>query len=321
MTRHDSILVGVDGSEESLHALDWAARYARHTDRSLHVVGSYMLPGFVGRTHYPYDLPFVDDPYVRQRVEHFLSTALQRAAQAGVAATSELATGEPTGVLVERSGAHSLVVVGARGAGGFTERLLGTVSSNLPAHSRCPTVVVPFHQAGRATGREPGVRESSGRGRVVVGFDGSPVAELAIDLAAEHARARGVELLVVRAVPMASWSHSPWLHPGFRDGLLTAARADLNEVVEHLRARHDDVEIRGRAVEGTASGVLIEASRSADLLVVGARGCGGIKGLLLGSTSQAVLHRAACPVLVAGQHHAGRAVDPVLAAAGSAREG
>lgn len=314
-TRNDSVLVGVDGSEESLHALDWAATYARYEGWPVHVVSSYMLPGFVGRSHYPYDLPFVDDPYVRQRVEQFLSTAHRRASEAGVVVTTEVATGEPTDVLVERSAAHALVVVGARGAGGFTERLLGTVSSNLPAHSRCPTVVVPFHQAGRAGRRSPEASATLATRRIVAGFDGSPVADVAIERAVGQARTWSRELLVVRAVPMASWSHSPWLHPGLRDNLLTAARADLDETVDRLRAAHPDVSITGRAVEGTASAVLVDASRSADLLVVGARGCGGIKGLLLGSTSQAVLHRAACPVLVAGQRHSARAVDPVPARA------
>lgn len=315
MTRHDSILVGIDGSDESLHALDWATTYAHHDDRPVHIVSSYMLPGFVGRTHYPYDLPLVDDPYVRHRVEHFLSIAHRRATDAGVTATTEITTGEPTGVLVERSAAHALVVVGARGAGGFTERLLGTVSSNLPAHSRCPTVVVPFHPTGRAGGRAPHHPSTRTTRRVVVGFDGSPVAQAAIDHAADQARAWTSELRILRAVPMAAWAHSPWLHPGFRHDLLTAARADLDDTVDHLRTAHPDLTITSRAVEGTASSVLINATRTADLLVVGARGCGGIKGLLLGSTSQAVLHRSACPVLVTGQHHTAPATDPVPARA------
>lgn len=315
MTHHDSVLVGIDGSDESLHALDWATTYARHEDRPVHILSSYMLPGFIGRTHYPYDLPLVDDPYVRHRVEHFLTIAHQRATDAGVTATTEIATGEPTAVLVERSSAHALVVVGARGAGGFTERLLGTVSSNLPAHSRCPTVVVPYHPTGRAGDRARKTKAAHPTTKVVVGFDGSPVAEASIQHAADQARAWSAELLVVRAVPMASWAHSPWLHPGFRRDLLAAARADLTQTVDHLRTTHPDLTIAARTVEGTASGVLINASRSADLLVVGARGCGGIKGLLLGSTSQAVLHRSACPVLVTGQHHTAPATDPVPARA------
>ncbi|MFF2267259.1 universal stress protein [Cellulosimicrobium cellulans] len=303
MTRDDSILVGIDGSDESLHALDWAAAHARHEAVHLHLVSSYLPPGFVGGLHHPYDLPFVDDAYVRRRVEQFLTTAQRRASEAGVSSTTEIATGEPTGVLVARSSAHALVVVGARGAGGLTERLLGTVSSNLPAHSRCPTVVVPSRTGDRADGREPHRTPPESR-RIVVGFDGSTGSRSAIDQAIAQARAWRSELVVVRAVPMASWSHSPWLHPGFRDGLLAAARADLTEVVDQLRAAHADVVVSGRAVEGTASAVLIDQSRSADLLVVGARGCGGIRGLLLGSTSQAVLHRAGCPVLVTGQRHA-----------------
>ena len=112
---------------------------------------------------------------------------------------------------------------------------------------------------------------------------------------------------------MASWSHSPWLHPGLRESLLSAARTDLAETVDELRKNNPDLTIDYRAVEGAASRVLIDASKAADLLVVGARGCGGIRGLLLGSTSQAVLHHSVSPVLVTGQHHSAPAAAPVPA--------
>ncbi|GAA4725732.1 hypothetical protein GCM10023216_15100 [Isoptericola chiayiensis] len=170
-----TILVGVDDSAEAAHALDWAVAYAGRTGAALHVVSSYALPGFF--------LPFdedgkrivPDDVRVRTAVERTLAHAAARAERAGATVTTEVATGDPTGVLVERSGDHALAVVGSRGHGGFAERLLGTVSATLPAYSRCPTVVVPFRQESEPLVPDDDASTDEVRryGRVVVGVDGS----------------------------------------------------------------------------------------------------------------------------------------------------
>ena len=311
-----TILVGVDGSAESTHALDWATAYARRTGAALHIVSSYTLPGFFlpldedGRRVVP------DDVRVRTHVERTVAQAAERAARAGVAATTEVATGEPTGVLVERSGDHALAVVGARGHGGFAERLLGTVSATLPAYSRCPTVVVPFrleHEGalvpgsgvpltdGQSTDDGPPTDVVRRFGRVVVGVDGSAGSDAAMVQGAAQARAIGADLLVVHALAADRWTRLPWtpVHPD-RETLLAAAGDDLASRVEPLRASAPDVTITSRAVDGGAPRALAELSETADLVVVGSRGRGGFRGLLLGSTSQAVLRSAYCPVLVVG---------------------
>ncbi|MFI2102052.1 universal stress protein [Isoptericola sp. NPDC019693] len=290
-----SLMVGVDGTQESMHALEWAAWYARDTGCTLHIVSSFMLPGFTGSYTFAHDIPMVDDPYARRYVEDLLDRAHKRVAEIGVPATTEVATGDATTVLAERSAAHRFVVIGARGAGGFVERLLGTVSANLPVRAQCPTVVVPLHaRDDGADGRDPGRR---GR-RIVVGADGSRSSEAAVEAAVAQAQEWGAEVVVARAVTMVGWSHSPWLDTGFRDSVMEAARADTDRLRDRLRTTYPDVVTRTDVVEGHAVDVLVAASRDADLLVVGSRGRGGIRGLVLGSTSQAVLRRSLCPVLV-----------------------
>lgn len=302
MTRRDTVLVGFDGTSPSLQALDWAAAYARRTGRSLHLVCSYQLPDTHARGDWPYAHPLIEDCAVRRRVEQVLEEGRERAERAGVSASTELADGEPTGVLVDRSAEHALVVVGARGPGRVAERLLGTVSVTLPAHAHCPTVVVPARHHPVRRGSPASRTESARHGRVVVGVDGSPGSQAALHHAVQQARAWRSSLLVVRALPTGTWRRAPWQRSGIRDDLVSTARAELTRVTDRLRAEHPDVPVDGAVVEAAAPGALLERMSSADLLVVGSRGIGGFRGLLLGSTCQQVLHRAHCPVLVARPH-------------------
>lgn len=137
-------------------------------------------------------------------------------------------------------------------------------------------------------------------GRIVVGVDGSAPAETALRWALAEAQLRGAVCEVIHA----------WSYPVVADiaGMAAAgvawpdleadARRVLDEVIERVRPDTEGVRLTVRAVEGTAAGVLIEAARDADLLVVGSRGRGGFVGLLLGSVSQQVAHHAPCPVVI-----------------------
>jgi nucleotide-binding universal stress UspA family protein len=131
---------------------------------------------------------------------------------------------------------------------------------------------------------------------IVVGVDGSAAAERAMDWALEEARTHGDEVLLVHAwqYPMVA---KPW--PGLRgaDLELVAGQA-LDAVTHEARKRAPDVRIDSRLVEGYPSKVLIDASSAARLLVVGSRGLGGFKGLLLGSVSSACAHGARCPLVI-----------------------
>jgi len=295
MTRAEIVLVGVDGSEPSLHALDWAAAYARQVGWPLHVVCSYSLPSFTAAS---LDGVYaaLDDTAIQEGAKAVLAEATQRAEAAGVRTTAAIATGDAAGVLVELSKDYSLVVVGTRGRGGFTERLLGTVSSALPAHSRCPTVVVPLKSGGEG-GELPAIQPLK---RIVVGVDGSPSADIALRHAIKQARAWSAELVAVAGVPVGAGAGLlAWLPASIdHQQVLDDITEGLNVIVDRHEAENPDVPIKRIVLDGTGAELLTEFSTASDLVVVGSRGRGGFTGLHLGSTSQAVLHHSACPVMV-----------------------
>nr|BFF20260.1 hypothetical protein GCM10025730_37810 [Promicromonospora thailandica] len=258
----------------------------------------------------------LDDTTIQEGAKSVLAEAEARVADAGVRATTEVATGDAAGVLVELSGDYGLAVVGTRGRGGFTERLLGTVSSALPAHAQCPVVVVPLRaEANRGVSwGEPGEAEAepagtSGPGevrevrRIVVGVDGSPQAERALQHAITQATAWGAELTAVTGVPVGNAGILAWLPSSIdREQVLADIGAGMDVLVDRYEAQNPGLRIRRIVLDGTGAELLTEFSTASDLVVVGSRGRGGFRGLLLGSTSQAVLHHSACPVLVVNKH-------------------
>lgn len=319
MARPEVVLVGVDGSAASMHALDWAVAWADRVGWSLHLVSSYTLPSFTAASLDGGYAAF-DDTSMAEGAKAVLDEAEERAVTAGARVTTSVATGDAAGVLVELSADHGLAVVGTRGRGGFTERLLGTVSSALPAHAHCPVVVVPLSSAKRdmwsrgvtdeAAEQPAGPAEATGPGsgpevrRVVVGVDGSPQAEAALTKAIEQAQAWGAELSAVAGVPVGSGAGLlAWLPSNIdHEQVLADVSAGLDAIIDKHEALHPGMRIRRIVLDGTGAELLTEFSTAADLIVVGSRGRGGFSGLLLGSTSQAVLHHSACPVLVVNRH-------------------
>lgn len=319
MTRSEVVLVGVDGSAASLHALDWATAYAHRVGWALHIVCSYSLPSFTAAS-LDGGYAALDDTTIQEGAKSVLAEAEARVADAGVRATTEVATGDAAGVLVELSGDYGLAVVGTRGRGGFTERLLGTVSSALPAHARCPVVVVPLRAEanrgvswtvpGSASGADaetsttaPGAAEIREVRRIVVGVDGSPQAERALQHAILQANAWGAELTAVTGVPVGNSGMLAWLPSNIdREQVLADIGAGMDVLVDKYEAQNPGLRIRRIVLDGTGAELLTEFSTASDLVVLGSRGRGGFRGLLLGSTSQAVLHHAACPVLVVNKH-------------------
>lgn len=300
MTRTESVLVGVDGSAPSLHALDWAAAYALQVGWPLHVVCTYSLPSFTAAS-LDGGYAALDDSAIQEGARAVLEEARSRAEDAGVRTTATVTTGDAAGVLVEMSREHSLVVVGTRGRGGFTERLLGTVSSALPAHAHCPTVVVPFRAGAKQEEGDPQeLPPVTPLRRIVVGVDGSPSAEIALRHAIRQAKAWDAELVAVAGVPVGAGAGLlAWLPASIdHEQVLADITEGLNVIIDRHEAEHPGLTIKRIVLDGTGAELLTEFSAASDLIVVGSRGRGGFRGLLLGSTSQAVLHHSACPVMV-----------------------
>jgi len=303
MTHHDVVLVGVDGSPASLEAADWAAAYAHAHGRALHLVCAYSVPSFTAAA-LDGGYAALDDTAIAEGARAVLDEAVARVSATGVRTTSAVAIGDAAAVLVELSRGASTVVVGTRGRGGFAERLLGTVSSALPAHAHCPTVVVPYRRR-RGGGSEPEdtTQDAAHRtrvGRIVVGVDGSPAAEVALEHAIQEAEAWGAELTAVAGVPISTGtSYLAWLPaPVDHETVLHDVAEGLDVVVDRALTGHPDLQVRRHVLDGTGAQLLTEFSGAVDLMVVGSRGRGGFAGLLLGSTSQAVLHHSTCPVMV-----------------------
>jgi nucleotide-binding universal stress UspA family protein len=131
---------------------------------------------------------------------------------------------------------------------------------------------------------------------VVVGVDGSPDAARALRWAQDEARRRNATLLLVNGVEVGAAAASPYGSGVLMEQLEEGGEAVLMEALKEVRA--NGFEAEGRIEMGSAAHALIEASRGADLLVVGSRGHGGFVGLLLGSVSAACAHHAHCPVVI-----------------------
>lgn len=282
------IAVGYDGSELSRLALDWGIAEAKTRGWGLHVVSSYFLPSYVS-AGVEGGAVAVDDERLYQEAVDLVEEAAAHAREAGITATTQLDTSDPVHLLVEVSKTVSMLVVGSRGRGTFADRLLGTVSSSVPAHAHCPVVVVPTPEG------EPRYTPIK---RIVTGVDGSEAAKVALRQAADEALAWDAELTALAAVPIPSGFSMGWVpdtvdRSGVLDDVQDALDATLAEITEGSGLR-----VKTHALDGNPAALMAEFSTAVELVVVGSRGRGGFRGLLLGSTSQAVLNYAKCPIMV-----------------------
>ena len=142
--------------------------------------------------------------------------------------------------------------------------------------------------------------------KIVVGVDGSETAKLATRWAAREARLRGATLELVSAweIPINTYGSSfAMISDDFVKGLIKGAEDELAVALEEVRAEAGQIEVDTTVVEGQPASVLLAASKNADLLVVGSRGLGGFRELMLGSVSQQCAHYAACPVVIVRHVH------------------
>ena len=142
-------------------------------------------------------------------------------------------------------------------------------------------------------------------GVVVVGIDGSDASMDALQFAAGEARMRAVPLRVVCGWTLPVTQVGPgmgWPDPAVYE---SAARHTLDAAMTSMGSEFEGIDVEQRVVGGGGAHALLESCADADLVVVGSRGRGGFKGLLLGSVSQQVVLHAPCPVVVVRHLHAG----------------
>lgn len=269
----NGIVAGYDGSPGSQEALDWAVWEARARALAL-TVCHVQAPGHAGTP----DDAAADLAW--QYGERVMTGGIQHAQAMGTGEVRPLLiSGSPASVLCEVSGSADMVVLGSRGRGGLAGLLLGSVSSQVAAYAR-GVVVVVRGQWRPVPGHAPRP--------VVVGADGSGLSQPAVAFAFAEAALRDVPLLAVCAL-----ADTPDILGGAR--LLAA---DFEQALEKCEADYLDVVVRRQVVQGAPRSALLNAAWGAQLLVVGARGRGGLQGMMLGSVSLAVLHHAPCPVAV-----------------------
>lgn len=300
--RRLGVLVGFDGSQHAKLALHYAARAAQRRGAPLTVVSAYTVP--VGVYSTLAALPDVDEARIKKEMtEGTLDEAREYLTDYPGEVTYRAEGGDAAGVLVELSEHAQLMVVGARGRGGFIGRLLGSVASALPAHAKCPTVVVPRHYSiPEATGDQRFAPAASDD-PVVAGIDGSHSSRVASLLAAQAAEDRGVSLRLLVALPPVDRALMWYPDLVIGDGDLVQRRkaeisGDVEAEVEWVKSHFPDLEVTGEVELGEAAAVLTAATRTAQLTVVGTRGRGGVASTVLGSVSRSALYNAEGPILV-----------------------
>jgi nucleotide-binding universal stress UspA family protein len=284
-----TILAGVDGSAGSDQAVRWATALAVQRDYTLHVVHAlevaklyYYVGDIAGKGALEKAVGEDGEQIVRNAVE------VARSVDGGVTVTTETSTQPPVPLLIELSRDARMLVLGHAGRGGFGGMLVGSIASAVASHAHCPVAVI------RDTGSQ------SATGPIVVGLDGSPTSELAIAAAFDEASFRNAPLVAVHAWSDVTYddvngtARFPFAWKSLEDDELRL----LAQRLAGWQEKYPDVEVRRELVRDRPRHALLGWSEQAQLVVVGSRGRGGFRGMLLGSTSQALVRHARCPVLV-----------------------
>ncbi|MEV4702849.1 universal stress protein [Actinoplanes sp. NPDC049316] len=272
-----SIIVGYDRSPAAEAAAVWALDEAARTGAPVQFLYAYEPVAGV-----PTPAGWLEGETDRA-VQDALRDAVTSAATThpGVHIETSVVHASAATTLIERSAEAGLVVVGSRGHSAVAN-LLGSVSLAVSAQAHCPVVVVRGDPART--------------GSIVVGVDESTSAQLALGFAAETAAARGSELLVVRARPplRGFWVEKPEVV----QAALNVLARQLEDVLAPWRDKYPQVPVRTEVLAEHPAAALTRYGTSAQLVVVGSRGRGALRGMVLGSISQHLLHHAPCSVAV-----------------------
>ncbi|MEV5548448.1 universal stress protein [Streptomyces sp. NPDC052309] len=287
------VIAAVDGSDDSLRALDWALDAARRREAPLRVVHVRQYPAWAQP-----DIPVAEPPDLGEdEVLDQARTHLQDKAD-GLVTEYIGMEGVPGALLPELGAGAQLMVLGSRGRGGFASLLLGSNGMAAARDAECPVVVVP--RPGREVHGEAPAEPGP---RVVAGLQVDSPDEATLSFAFTEAALRGARLQVVAAYP---WPVHPWAAAGQvvppvidEVAIESETRVLADGFLAPYRERHPDVRAESYVVPGDAAGNLVAASRDAELVVVGRHRRRLLApARMMGSVTHAVLLHAAAPIAV-----------------------
>lgn len=281
------IVVGVDGSPSSEEALDFAIDEAGRRHLPLMLVCAWSVD-YAGET-----LGTLE-PHLLEGCRSVVAAAQQRVESRArtVAVTTRVVRSQAAAALIAASADADSVVVGSRGLSPVRAAIVGSTSMQVAEHASAPVVVVRK--------RSSNTTNSGHRPDVVVGFDGMDQSGAALEYAVTQAaeRRRGLTVMHIHDVDFVeSTMGLPEPDQGWT-AFATEEKAAIAEATAEWRERYPAVEMQTKILRGRVTETLVAASEEAELMVIGSRGRGGFRGLLLGSVSRSVLHRAGCPVAV-----------------------
>ncbi len=277
------VVVGVDGSEESLLAAEWAALEARRHSSPLLIVSA---PDVMPRMHAYHASPAEIAAALRGISARALAAAITRSEEVapGLPVDTRLLSGSPAVAVAESGSEASMLVVGARGAGGFAAMMLGSVSRYVAAWAPCPVAVV--REETTAVHRE-----------IAVGIRDPEDSAGTLAFAFEEAALRGADLVAVH-----TWywlpSQAGALRPADPERIAAEAARHLAAALEDWHGKYPDVRVRQDIIRGHPGRVLASYSARADLVVLGRHGHPARPGPGIGSIQHAVLDHAHGPVAV-----------------------
>jgi len=278
MGRYNRILVAVDGSEESLHALREAFKLS-----SAWVTVATVAPFYEG------DLSLVGVPDIHRLLQEPCDTALARAqelareAGAVIQAVCERGVPHERLIALAEKGTRDLIVMGPRGHGLVERVLVGSVTQRVIGFARQDVLVVP------PTG-------AIAWDRILVATDGSPYSRMAVARALELALAYGSELYVLAVLDLPARIRAEI--PEAMAQLLAQSEQEVSNI--KALAGERQIAVQGLVREGRAYQVIVEVAgeTGSNLIVMGSHGRTGLTRLLMGSVTERVIGLASCPVLV-----------------------
>jgi nucleotide-binding universal stress UspA family protein len=281
MGRYRKILVGVDGSESSLHALRESFKLASNEKSWITVVS--VVPPFEG------DLELVGVPDIR--------TALRQPFEKALGVAKEIANteralikaigeeGEPYERIVDLADAENcdLIIMGRKGTRHLEKSLMGSVTARVIGHSQRDVLVVPN---GSRVGWE----------KILVATDGSRYSRIAAERAIDFAKSYGGELRVVSVVDVPSEFYAE--APNAVDEMISKAKEYVKDI--RLQAEAEGIKAESFVGEGDAYQVITDLAKreAVNVIVMSSHGRTGLKRLLMGSVAEKVIGHTPCPVLV-----------------------